>query len=166
MRTFTLHFILALALVYTYFNVWEDTLFTYTAVSTVLVFSLLFFLLWLSTYFYQRSYFRKLPKFFSLLFFFLKEMLVANLKIAYEIITPRYHMQPTVLALPLDAKTDLEITLLANMISLTPGTLSIDVSPDRKHLYVHALYLKGRSMEELKQHIKHGFERRILELTS
>jgi multicomponent Na+:H+ antiporter subunit E len=74
-------------------------------------------------------------------------------------------MKPSVLALPLDAESDLEITILASLISLTPGTLSIDVTDDRKILYVHAMYTTNGDMDILKKEIKQGFERRILEIT-
>lgn len=49
-------------------------------------------------------------------------------------------MKPGVIALPLSARTEMEITLVANLISLTPGTLSLDVSDDRKVLYIHAMF--------------------------
>lgn len=98
--------------------------------------------------------------------YFLKEMFVANIKIAYDIVTPRLFMQPCVIAFPLDAKTDLEITLLACMITLTPGTLSLDVSADKKILYIHALYIGEGGEEGLIQSLKKGFEQRILKLTT
>ena len=72
-------------------------------------------------------------------------------------------MKPGIVKIPLDARSDLEITLLANLISLTPGTLSLDVSDDRKVLYVHAMYVNDR--EDFVASIKNGFERRILEIT-
>ena len=71
-------------------------------------------------------------------------------------------MRPGVIGIPLDAKTDLEITMLANVISLTPGTLSLDVSPDRKTLYIHAMYVVDP--DELRREIKDGLERRLMEL--
>ncbi|MBW3600685.1 MAG: Na+/H+ antiporter subunit E, partial [Planctomycetes bacterium] len=58
--------------------------------------------------------------------------------------------------------TDDEITLLANLITLTPGTLSLDVSEDRKTLFVHAMYIEDP--EKLRRHVKEGMERRVLEL--
>jgi multicomponent Na+:H+ antiporter subunit E len=54
--------------------------------------------------------------------------------------------------------------LLANMITLTPGTLSIQVSDDRQQLYVHTLYI-GSSAEAFRQQIKLGFEKKILAIT-
>jgi multicomponent Na+:H+ antiporter subunit E len=71
-------------------------------------------------------------------------------------------MRPGIVAVPLDAQTDLEITLMANLITLTPGTLSLDVSEDRHTLYVHAMFVD--SPESVRDSIKNGFERRLLEL--
>jgi multicomponent Na+:H+ antiporter subunit E len=58
--------------------------------------------------------------------------------------------------------SDNEITMLSNLLTLTPGTLSLDVSADRKVLYVHAMYIDD--VDEVRRKIKEGFERRILEV--
>jgi multicomponent Na+:H+ antiporter subunit E len=165
MRTFYLHIIIAFITSYVIFHQ-DDPPLPYNAITATLVFLVCFWSLWLLSFFYNRTFFRKMPKALTFSIFFLKELFIANIKIAYDILTPHYYMRPTVLALPLKVKTNYEITILANMISLTPGTLSIDVSPDRKILYVHALYVKNNDVERLKQHIKNGFERRIIELTA
>ncbi|TPE45976.1 Na+/H+ antiporter subunit E [Pontibacter mangrovi] len=165
MKLLFIHSALAGALVYVSFKQ-KLGLLPYNAATAVLLFLVVLFLLWLTSYLYRRTYFIKLPKLFSFLFFFFKELLVANLKIAYDILTPHYRMRPTVLALPLEASSDFEIAVLANLIGLTPGTLSIDVSPDRRILYVHTLYLFNDDAEQMKQHIKNGLERKILELTT
>jgi multisubunit Na+/H+ antiporter MnhE subunit len=115
--------------------------------------------------FYSKEHFRKVPKIGSLLIYFIKELVVASIKVAYDVVTPKFIMKPAVIAFPLDAESDLEITILASLISLTPGTLSLDVTDDRKILYVHAMYIRNGNLEELKQEIKNGFERRILEIT-
>ncbi len=94
--------------------------------------------------------------------FFLKELLVANLKVAATVIAPAGRLRPAIVAVPLAVDRDAEIALLANLITLTPGTLSLDVSPDRRTLYVHAMATGGP--DELRQEIKQGFERRILEV--
>ncbi len=120
---------------------------------------------WLFSFFYNRTAFYKTPKIGSLIFFYLKEMVVASVKVAYDVLTPKDHMEPAILALPLKAESDLEITLLANFITLTPGTLSVDVSGDRKTLYIHEVYVKGGAKEKIIHDIKEGFERRILEIT-
>ena len=59
--------------------------------------------------------------------------------------------------------TDPEITLLANLITLTPGTLTLDVSADKRQMFVHFMHVDDPA--EAVQEIKSGFERRILEAT-
>jgi multicomponent Na+:H+ antiporter subunit E len=98
----------------------------------------------------------------ELVAFFIWELLLANMRVAWDVVTPTHLMQPGVIAVPLDAREDLEILILANMVSLTPGTLSLDVSDDRTVLYIHAMYLHDR--ERITRAIKHGFERRLLEV--
>lgn len=163
MRTFLIHFVIA-AFAVNWVLVQQEW-FHYNASTSLLVFLAAFTLLWLSAVLYHKSYFRKIPKVVGLCLFFLKELIMANLKIAYDIITPHFFMHPAIIALPLKASTDLEISLLANMLTLTPGSLSVDVSKDRKELYVHMLYAADENIEALKQELKDGFERRILEIT-
>lgn len=109
-----------------------------------------------------RSYFTKIPKLISFFFFFLYELIKANIQVAYEVVTPKLQMTPGIVKFPLSAKTDMEITLLANLISLTPGTLSLDVMEDRKYLYVHSMYIENK--ETFIADIKNGFERKLLEV--
>lgn len=79
-------------------------------------------------------------------------------------LAPESYLCPGVIAVPLDARTDLEITLLANLITLTPGSVSLDLSPDKRVLYVHAMYIDGGDIEAYRRSIKEGLERRVLEL--
>ena len=163
MKTFLIHFAIA-AYVANRVLVQQEW-FIFTATTSILIFLVAFTLLWLTSMLYNRSYFRKIPKVVGLGFYFLKELFMANLKIAYDILTPHYFMQPAIIALPLRASSDLEISLLANMLTLTPGSLSVDVSEDRTELYVHLLYAADEDVEAIKQELKDGFERRILEIT-
>jgi multicomponent Na+:H+ antiporter subunit E len=98
----------------------------------------------------------------ELLAIFVWELLLANLRVAWDVVTPSHRMRPGVVAVPLEARSDLEIILLTNMVSLTPGTLSLDVSDDRRVLYIHAMYLHDR--DRVLRSIKCGFERRLLEV--
>lgn len=66
------------------------------------------------------------------------------------------NLRPGIFALPLDVESDGAITLLANMITLTPGTLSLDVSSDRSTLYVHAVDVGDPAAT--KREIKDVFE--------
>lgn len=126
-------------------------------------FALSFGILWFAQHAISPSpYFTKVGQGIRFILFFLRELVVANLRIAYDVATPRLHINPAIVAIPLDVETDVEITLLANLITLTPGTLSMDISADRKVLYVHAMYVDDP--EALRDEIKNGFERRVLEM--
>jgi len=107
-------------------------------------------------------YLEKLRQAAGLALFFLWELLLSNLRVAYDVVTHRHHMRPGIVAIPLDAKTDTEITLLANLLTLTPGTLSLDLSEDRQFLFVHIMYITD--VEATRRYIKNGFERRVLEV--
>jgi multicomponent Na+:H+ antiporter subunit E len=109
------------------------------------------------------AYFGKVRQISGFVLFFLRELLTANLRVAIDVLTPRARMQPRVLAIPLDALTDTEITFFANALSLTPGTLSLDVSTDRRVLYIHAMY--AADAEATRRAIKDGLEQRVLALT-
>jgi multicomponent Na+:H+ antiporter subunit E len=94
--------------------------------------------------------------------FFAREIVVSNLKVAAAVLAPEGRLRPAIVAVPLRLDRDAEIALLADLITLTPGTLSLDVSPDRRTLYVHAM--STTSPDELRREIRDGFERRILEV--
>ena len=108
------------------------------------------------------SYFEKSIQLTRFVLYFTKELLVSSWRVALDVVKPLPQMRPGVVAIPIDAETDLEITMLANIISLTPGTLSLDVSPDRKTLYIHAMYVLNP--DDLRKEIKEGLERRLLEV--
>jgi len=114
--------------------------------------------------FENNKYFVRIPKLISFIFYFIKELILSNLYFAYDIITPDDKSIPGIIALDLDAKTDLEITLLSSFITLTPGTLSLDVSDDKSKLYIHAVYIKDRDVEAYKKNIKSNLEKRLLEV--
>ncbi len=98
-----------------------------------------------------------------LLGFLLKEMLLSALSVAWLVVQPRLRLRPTIIAYPLTVTTDTQITLLANLVTLTPGTLSIDVSDDRKTLLIHVLDVGDP--EALIGRIASGFEAKVLGVT-
>lgn len=110
----------------------------------------------------RRRYFRKVRESIGFGAFLLKELVSSSLRVAHDVVTPHYHMQPAILAVELEASTDAEITILACLINLTPGTLTVDLSADRRHLFVYALYVDD--IARTRSHIKEGFERRVLRL--
>lgn len=101
----------------------------------------------------------------GLIVYFAKELIVANFRVAYDVVTPVTYMRPCIVALQLDAKTDFEITVLACMISLTPGTLSLNLSDDKSILFVHAITFKKMDPEAIKRDLKEGFEKKLLKIT-
>lgn len=92
---------------------------------------------------------------------FLREVVKANLDVAWLVVQPRLDVKPAFFVLPLDLEDDLQITALANMITLTPGTLTAEVAPDRSALYVHCL--STDDVDKVREQIKRQFERPLLE---
>ena len=110
----------------------------------------------------RSKYFGKVHLVAGLGLFFFWELVRANLRLAFDVATPSFHMKPGIIALPLDVTEDPEILLLAMLINLTPGSVALDVSDDRSVMYVHVMYIS--SPEDARAEIKQGFERRILRL--
>ena len=94
--------------------------------------------------------------------FYILEVVRSNIRVAIDVVTPASRAQPGIVAVPLDARTDAEITLLANLITMTPGSLAIDVADDRSVIYVHSMFVDDP--EALRRSIKDDLERRVLEL--
>lgn len=127
-------------------------------------FGLGYLALWLTQPLYGQSrYFQRVPKSVLLLGFFLVELVHSNLRVFWDVITPGHISRPGIVGVPLRAETEMEILLIANLISLTPGTLSIDLSEDRRTLYVHVMFLDDP--DRFRKSIKEGLERRLLEVT-
>lgn len=96
----------------------------------------------------------------ALIGLFLRELVLSALQVALLAVRPRLALRPAIIAYPLTVSTDAQITLLANLITLTPGTLSVDVSNDRRTLFIHVLDLADR--DRLVGRIAAGFEARVL----
>ncbi|MFB2550982.1 Na+/H+ antiporter subunit E [Ensifer soli] len=93
---------------------------------------------------------------------FLKELAVSAWSVARIVVRPKMDLKPGILAYRLGVTRDIEIALLANLITLTPGTLSVDVSADRTTLFIHALDCSDA--EATRRAIAGGFEARIREV--
>lgn len=111
----------------------------------------------------NRRYFARLAGVVTLVGYFIWEIIRSSIRVAYEIVTPTHYMRPAIVAVPLDVQTDFEIFLLSSLITLTPGSLAIDVSEDRSVMFVHLMYFE--SVEQTIGEIKQGFERRVREVT-
>jgi multicomponent Na+:H+ antiporter subunit E len=106
----------------------------------------------------------RLGRVLSLALLFIVELALSAWRVAILVVSPnmKKRLAPSIIAYPLTVTSDVQITLLANLITLTPGTLSVDVSEDRSVLYIHVLEMHDR--EEIIASIKNGFEARIIEV--
>lgn len=107
------------------------------------------------------GYMRRIGRILYLFVFFLRELLLSAWRVAKLVLAPKPDLKPGIFAYKLQVQTDFQITLLANLITLTPGTLSVDVSEDRSTLYVHALDCSDP--EAARADIANGFEAMIME---
>lgn len=117
-----------------------------------------------------RDYFRRCIGLLAFIPYVLWQILRSNLSMAWTVVQPEKELNkrlhPTIVAIPLTVSTDLEITLLATIITLTPGTLSMDLGTDESGqplLYVHSLL--AEKPEEFRDEILTNFEQPILKIT-
>jgi multicomponent Na+:H+ antiporter subunit E len=111
------------------------------------------------------QYFSKGAEVLRFLLFFIWELIIANIRVARDVLRPGpLRLSPRVIAVPLDLRGDVPVTVLANVLSLTPGTLSLDISDDQKTLFVHAI--NAPDTEQTIREIKSGFERLVMVLFS
>jgi multicomponent Na+:H+ antiporter subunit E len=106
------------------------------------------------------NYIRKVWRVLDLFVYFLFQLVISNVRVAIDVLRPTAALRPGIIAIPLDVRTDEEIMLLVNLIMLTPGTLALDVSTDRRELYLHVM--SGDDPDAVRAQIKNGFERRVL----
>ena len=135
---------------------------TFTFVNLLFGFVISSAALWLiREQFGTSKYFNRTSLIIGLIFLFLKELFLSVLRVAWLVLKPGQNYRPSFISFPLTVKEPHEITILANLITLTPGTLSVDVSDDNKTLYIHCIDVDD--VEALRKDIAEGFERKILE---
>lgn len=108
------------------------------------------------------SYFLRSWRIVRLILFFIYELVMSSLRVAWDVMTPGDSSTPAILEMPLDVSSDIEILLVTNLISLTPGTLSLDVSDDRKTLTFHAMY--ADDPQAVIDDLRNGMERLVKEV--
>lgn len=106
-------------------------------------------------------FWRKAVRVGSLALLFAEELIMSAVRVGLLVLRPRLKLKPMLVAFPLTATSDVEITLLANLVTLTPGTLSVDVSVDRRFLLIHAIDVGDR--EALIRSIREGLEAKVME---
>jgi len=96
--------------------------------------------------------------------YFIYCVIHANLDVAYRVLHPDMPIKPGIVKVKTTLKTDLAKTFLANSITLTPGTLTVDI--DGEYLYIHWIYVISEDMDKATKIIVSRFEyflRRIFE---
>lgn len=87
---------------------------------------------------------RHIPPFLAFAALFVRELVIANAIVAYEVLTPGLRLEPGIVAVPTSCTTDIQMMMLANTLTMTPGTLSVEVDTETRELYVHGLYVRSR----------------------
>jgi multicomponent Na+:H+ antiporter subunit E len=94
--------------------------------------------------------------------FYFWDLILGALKIASDVVTPKDLSSPGIMKFPLRASTDFEITLLSNLITFSPGSMVIDLDEDRKHLYIHLMFLSNK--DQAIKDFSEKFEQRVLRI--
>lgn len=153
-------FILNIALAIIWAALWGSPTLLMVATGYVLGFMTLWFAA--PVFGLNNAYFLRSWRILRLIMFFLYELVMSSLRVAYDVLTPNDYSTPAILDMPLDVNSDFEILLVTNLISLTPGTLSLDVSADRKTLTFHAMY--AEDPDAVIAELKNGMERLVREV--
>jgi multicomponent Na+:H+ antiporter subunit E len=114
-------------------------------------------------FFSKRLYIGWLWAVFKLVLLFFKELTLSNISVLRVVLRPKMDIQPMIFALPTDLEHDWEITLLSSLITLTPGTIVLNVSDDQKTLYIHAIDVDD--VDDAIDSIKNSFEKAIKEVS-
>ena len=114
--------------------------------------------------FIQRPYLLKHPHRYSAFLFeylpvFFWEVVKANIDVAYRVIHPRLPISPGIVKVRTTLKSDTALTFLANSITLTPGTMSVDVDRASGVLYIHWIDVKAKETEAATRIIVERFEK-------
>ncbi|MBE0643395.1 MAG: Na+/H+ antiporter subunit E [Bacteroidetes bacterium] len=94
--------------------------------------------------------------------FYTGELILANMRVAMDVLTPRLRSNPGIIGVRLCDLTDLQLFVLSSLVTMTPGTMSIDVSEDRCVLFVHHMFLPDP--EEARRQIEEDYVQRIREI--
>ncbi len=92
----------------------------------------------------MKGSFNQLKAIIRLILFILAELVVSSLRVAWDILTPTVYARPRIVRIPIADLDDVATTVLANAISLTPGSLALEVSENSQYLYVHVMYAEDR----------------------
>lgn len=156
MSLFVLNIILAVS--------WAALTGTFTLGGLVVGHIIGFGALWVASPLFENrgdGYFLRVWRWLKLIVLFHYELIVSSIGVVWDVLTPRHRARPGIVAVPLRAKGEAEVLLVTNLISLTPGTLSLDVTEDCNTLFVHAMF--ADDPDKIRADIKNGMERWVRE---
>lgn len=106
---------------------------------------------------------RKAGRIVAFVAFYMWDLARSNVRVARHILSPRLRARPAVVAVPLEELTDMELLVLTGLVTITPGSLTLDVSADGRTLYVHLM--DAPDPEAVRRFVKEELEGRILEVS-
>jgi len=151
----TLGFALNLILAFSYVLLTGEPSFFNAGMGFVIGFVILYFL---GLPFGATSYSSKLWRLTKFACYFLKILIESNFVVAKQVLTPGLDISPRIIKYSVEGMTPIQITVLANTITLTPGTLSADICDEGHYLYIHAMFAEDRDaavadLDELKKRV-------------
>jgi len=142
--------------------IWQQIFPLFGLVDYLIGFGVGFLAIWLA----NRAYGRRAYDLLYFIVYVLWAIVVSNLSLAKLVLQPRPRLDPGIIAVPLTVSTGLEIMILATVITLTPGTISVDLGQNEQReqvLYVHNLTVGNP--EAFRRSVKDTFERLLLRVT-
>ena len=96
----------------------------------------------------------------SFLIFYIAEVVKSNLRVAYDVITPRHHMTPGIISVDVNGMSERQLLFMANLITMTPGTLGLSFTDDYTKLYIHAMYI-DTDVQTLSKELENTYGKRV-----
>ncbi|HVO76247.1 MAG TPA: Na+/H+ antiporter subunit E [Ignavibacteriaceae bacterium] len=112
----------------------------------------------------SRNILKRLYYLIIYLFRFVWEMIKANLHVAYIVIHPLLPIRPGIVKIKTGLNKDSALTVLSNSITLTPGTMTVDVNEEAKELYIHWIDIKETEVDKATKLISENFEKILREI--
>ncbi|WDQ30371.1 Na+/H+ antiporter subunit E [Paenibacillus marchantiae] len=114
-------------------------------------------------FFPQRFYIVRVWAIIKLIALLFKELVRASIEVIRQIVKPKLDIRPGIFTYQTQLSSDWEVTLLCLLISLTPGSLPLEISGNQRKLFIHALDIKDE--KKMSDDIKNTFEKAIMEVT-
>lgn len=105
---------------------------------------------------------QRLYRALQLSLFFLSEVVVSGVTVAIEVLRPRMQLQPAIVAIPVPGLSPTGVMVVANMVTMTPGSLSVYMDEEAQVLYVHAMHVQDA--DAFRRKLQRSFVRRVQEV--